>query len=70
MNADHDYYKRGTRVRVALSGDPRNRQQGRVVSSYNDAGDMVHVVEFGGGETGEYITEELRSAEVGNRWEA
>lgn len=68
MNAEHDYYRRGTRVRVAVSGDPRNRQQGRVVSSYNDAGDMVHVVEFGG-ETGEYITEELRSAETGNRCE-
>lgn len=36
--------------------------------SYNDGGDMVHVVEFDGGETDEYITEELRSAQVGNRW--
>nr|ABP44462.1 hypothetical protein Mflv_1984 [Mycolicibacterium gilvum PYR-GCK] len=40
----------------------------RVPRSYNDGGDMVHVVEFDGGETDEYITEELRSAQVGNRW--
>lgn len=68
MSAELGYYVRGTRVRVALPGDSRHRQEGRVISSYNDGGDMVHVVEFDGGKTDEYITEELRSAQVGNRW--
>ncbi|QZY45075.1 MULTISPECIES: hypothetical protein [Mycolicibacterium] len=68
MSAEYCYYSRGAAVRVALPGDPRNRQEGRVVRSYNDGGDMVHVVEFDGGERNEYTTEELRAV-TGNRWE-
>jgi hypothetical protein len=62
------YYPNRTRVRVALPGDPYNRRVGTVESSYNDVGDLMHVVRFADGSTADYTADELRSADVGNRW--
>jgi hypothetical protein len=41
-----DYYPPNTHVLVVMSGDPFTGQVGKVVSTRNDGGDMVHKVEF------------------------
>ena len=56
-----DYYRPGTSVRVVLRDDPFTGRFGTVASTRNDAGDMVHRVEFGGGEWATYLAPELRS---------
>lgn len=68
MSAQFGYHANGAVVRVAVAGDPYRGRVGTVIRSYNDAGEMVHVVEFGDGENADYTTEELRSGDVGNRW--
>lgn len=55
----YGYYRRGTTVRVTAHGDPRKARTGRVVSSYNASGVMVHVVTFRDGSVGHYATDEL-----------
>ena len=67
MSEKHAYYQRGMRVRVIVPGE-RYKHVGVVASSFNDAGDMVHRVKFPDGALDLYATEELRSADVGNRW--
>ncbi|MEN3220694.1 hypothetical protein PUR22_07590 [Mycolicibacterium porcinum] len=56
--ADGGYHPR-TRVRVRLPRDPHTREVGRVERTYNDGGDMVHVVRFADGSTAEYGFGEL-----------
>ena len=61
------YYDRGHRVRVVASRDPHHGRFGVVTGTYNDAGDMVHRVAFGTGDTGDYFTDELVSAQGGGK---
>lgn len=62
------YYPPHTRVRVVMTGDPHTGEVGTVTETRNNAGDMVHKVQFCEGRddyphhVGYYIAEELRRA--------
>ncbi len=51
---DSGAYRPGSSVRVRVPGDPRRGEVGRVERTYNDGGDMVHVVRFADGTRTEY----------------
>lgn len=54
LGVDSGAYRPGSLVRVRVPGDPRRGEVGRVKRTYNDGGDMVHVVRFPDGTRAEY----------------
>jgi hypothetical protein len=44
-----------------MPDDPHNRHVGKVQSSHNDGGDMLHAVLFTNGDIGTYTADELIS---------
>jgi methionyl-tRNA formyltransferase len=59
-----DYYHPRSTVVVVVRGDRYTGQTGTVVSTLNDAGDMVHRVRFNGATNGtaDYYAHELTDA--------
>jgi hypothetical protein len=57
-----DYYPPNTRVRVVVPADPFTGWSGVVTETFNEAGEMVHKVAFGDGNSAYYEAEELRRA--------
>jgi hypothetical protein len=55
-----DYYPPNSRVCIVVPADPFTGWVGTVDRTYNDAGDMVHRVQFGDGNCAYYMAEELR----------
>jgi hypothetical protein len=55
------WYRKGEHVRIFAPGTPHNREVGTVVSSRNDAGDMIHTVRFADGTSEQYMADELIS---------
>lgn len=53
------WYHKGEHVREFAPGEPHNRHVGIVVSSRNDAGDMIHTVRFSDGTCDTYTADEL-----------
>jgi hypothetical protein len=54
-------YRPGYSVRVRVPGDPRKGEVGRVDRTYNDGGEMVHVIRFADGTRAEYDYRDLVS---------
>lgn len=61
LGLDCGAYRAGSSVRVRVPGDPRRGEVGRVDRTYNDCGDMVHVLEFPDGTRAEYDYSDLVS---------
>jgi hypothetical protein len=59
-----DYFHPGASVVVIAHGDPFTGQVGTVTATFNDAGDMIHVVKFGEAfhESAHYYASELTDA--------
>ncbi|AFC45932.1 hypothetical protein [Mycobacterium intracellulare] len=70
-----DYYPPNTHVFVVMPGDPHTGEVGTVTETRNDAGDMVHKVQFCEGRddyphhVGYYLADELRDARLYRRRE-
>jgi hypothetical protein len=61
LGVDSGAYRPGSSVRVRLPGDPRWGEVARVDRTYNDCGDMVHVLRFPDGTRAEYDYHDLVS---------
>ena len=60
--AEYGYFRNGTPVLIRVPADPFTGWVGTVTETFNDAGDVVHKVAFGDGNTAYYLFDDLRFA--------